>query len=162
MKPQLFETMRWSPNPPAPVETSPGPNVDHAVIHLTTKETLLVVDDHPELCEIASLLLSRCGYRVLTANRGEEAWEIARRNPDIALLLTDIEMPGISGEELAEWFLLTRPSVAIVFLSATPPADQQFKNCRYIKKPFIELDTLLSTIRETLQHRQNSVATAAA
>jgi CheY-like chemotaxis protein len=133
---------------PAPVPTKP--------------ETILVVDDHPELCEIASILLRRCGYRVLTANDGEQAKKLARKDTPIDLLLTDVEMPGMLGDELAEWFRLTRPHTAVVFMSGNPMQHRRLEPCHFIEKPFIRLDVLLKTIREALHQSRANPPTASA
>jgi two-component system NtrC family sensor kinase len=129
---------------------------------LPTKETILVVDDHPELCQIASILLGRCGYRVLTANCGQEALEIAVQNPQIALLLTDVEMPGMPGDELAELFRVTRPNTAVVFMSGNPMQQHRLKGRPFIEKPFIRLDILVSTVHEALQRRCQATPAAVA
>jgi len=123
---------------------------------MLTRETILVVDDHPALCEVASRLLEHCGYRVLTANHGEEAKEIARKNPDIALLLTDVEMPGMLGDELAEWFRVTRPETAVVFMSGNPMQRHRLNEYPFIEKPFVHLDGLVKIVREALRGKRGA------
>jgi two-component system, cell cycle sensor histidine kinase and response regulator CckA len=120
----------------------------------TATETILVVDDHPELCEVASLLLQCCGYRVLTARNGEEAIRIACENTNIDLLLTDVEMPVILGDELAEWFRVTRPETAVVFMSGNPMQQRRLEPCYFVEKPFIHLDRLLKTVRAAIDEHQ--------
>lgn len=127
---------------------------------LTVMETILVVDDHPDLRLVASLFLQQCGYHVLTANHGEHAKKIARESARIDLLLTDIEMPGILGDELAEWFHIHRPEAAVVFMSGNSMHLRRLKPCYFVGKPFIHLDTLVNTIREALRHSQSSQRTA--
>src|SRR6187402_308350 len=117
-------------------------------------KTILVVDDHPALCLVARLVLQRSGYRVLTANHADEAENIARENPDIDLLLTDIDMPGMTGDELAEWFHVTRPNTAIVFMSGNHLHYRRLKPCHFVEKPFIHLDQLLKTIHSALHETQ--------
>jgi two-component system cell cycle sensor histidine kinase/response regulator CckA len=126
-------------------------------------ETILVVDDHPELCHIAALLLGRVGYRVLTADSGEQAREIARHGADVDLLLTDVEMPGMSGDELAAWFRGVRPNMPIVFMSGNPAQFERLKPRFFVEKPFIHLDLLVGTIREALLHGRSmpAISTAA-
>ena len=119
-------------------------------LSLPTRETILVVDDHPPLCKVAEILLQRCGYRVLTAYDAFQAKEIVRRNRDIALLLTDIEMPGTAGDELAEWFHAHRPDAAVVFMSGNHIQQRRLAGYPFIEKPFVHLDTLVTTIREAI------------
>ena len=74
------------------------------------KETvILLAEDDPVVRNLVTLMLSKEGYSVLTANDGQEAFEICRRfkNP-IHLLLTDKTMPRMSGLELAESVLKKR------------------------------------------------------
>lgn len=128
----------------------------------TATETILVVDDYPELCNIASLFLRRCGYRVLVASSGEQAKQIARENEDIDLLLTDVEMPGMLGDELADWFHVTRPDTAIVFMSGNPMQQRRLEPCHFVEKPFIRLNALLKTIHAAIEEKYATPQTAAA
>jgi len=121
-----------------------------SVTSLPTKETILVVDDHPPLCDVARILLIRRGYRVLIAYDASQAKEMVHDNPHIDLLLTDIELPGISGEELAEWFHATRPHAAVVFMSGNATHQHQLPGYPFIEKPFVHLDTLVATIRAAI------------
>jgi len=123
-------------------------------------DTILVVDDQPSLCEVASLFLQRFGYRVLTANDGEQAKKIAREDANIDLLLTEIEMPVMFGDELAEWFRVTRPDTAVVLMSGNPMQRLRLEPRFFVEKPFVHLDTLVKTIRAALQ--QNRAAHQAA
>jgi len=117
-------------------------------------ETILVVDDSPALCQVASMFLQHCGYRVLTATHGEQAKEIAQDNLQIDLVLTDLEMPVMLGDELAEWFRVMRPGTAVVFMSGDSTERQRLNPCFFVEKPFVHLDILLNTIREALNHRR--------
>jgi CheY-like chemotaxis protein len=133
---------------------NPAPQFHHrsaAPVAIAASPTILVVDDQPALCEIASIFLHRCGYRVLTANSGDEAKTIVRQQSDIDLLLTDVEMPGMPGDELAEWFHAIRPQVPVVFMSGNRMQHQRLRPCRFVDKPFIHLDILLNTIRGALR-----------
>jgi CheY-like chemotaxis protein len=138
------------------------PGASTASRALAAVDTILVVDDYPALCDVAALLLSRFGYRVLTATNGEQAKRIARET-HIDLLLTDVEMPGMLGDELAAWFRATRPQTAIIFMSGNPMQLRRLQPCHFVEKPFIHLDTLVKEVREVLNHgRTEMPATAAA
>ncbi len=64
-------------------------------------ETLLVVEDQPALRRTLKLVLERVGYRVLLAEHGEEALEVARAHADeIGLILSDLVMPRMGGVDL--------------------------------------------------------------
>src|ERR1700709_759198 len=64
-------------------------------------KTILVADDESHILHVVSMKLSNAGYRVLTAQDGQEALEIAQQeHPD--LLITDYHMPALSGLELCQ------------------------------------------------------------
>ena len=79
-------------------------------------ETILFVDDDPELREIVAAALARPGYAIFTASDGYEADRILTSNR-VSLLITDIKMPGLNGFELARWARAMRPNIQIIYLS---------------------------------------------
>jgi CheY-like chemotaxis protein len=84
-----------------------------AMAHL---ETILFVDDDPELREIVAAALAQPGYVIFTASDGCEAIRILANNR-VSLLITDIKMPVINGFELARQAKVMRPSIQIIYLS---------------------------------------------
>ena len=81
-------------------------------------ETILVVEDEPNLREIARIFLEGYGYRVLEGADVEESLRIAKTFPDpIHLLLTDVIMPGMSGRQLSSQILAVRPQIKVVYMS---------------------------------------------
>ena len=81
----------------------------------TGNATILLADDDPVMLKIVSRNLERLGYRVLTADSGERAVEVARENPpDLAIL--DVRMPGIDGVETAKQLRSLR--IESMFLTA--------------------------------------------
>ena len=83
--------------------------------------TILIVDDEADLLEIASTCLTDLGHTVLTAKDGKSARQLIEERDDIALLLTDIIMPGdMTGVELAECALKIRPSIRVIYCSGFP------------------------------------------
>jgi CheY-like chemotaxis protein len=126
------------------------------------RETILVVDAYADLCHIASILLSRCGYRVLTANSADEARQIATEHGDIDLLLTEVDLPGVSRGELAGWFRLVRPGTEIVYMSSRPAQVGGLEPCRIVENPFIRLHALVGEIRTALQAHEGCHTAAAA
>ena len=82
------------------------------------KETILVVEDEPNLLRLTHQYLLHQGYTVLGAVDGTSAMQVARSHPGtIHLLLTDVIMPGMNGHELAQQLLKLRPSVKVVYMS---------------------------------------------
>jgi CheY-like chemotaxis protein len=84
--------------------------------------TILVVDDEEGMLKVAATILQRAGYRVLTARDGPEGITTLRQNPAIALLFTDIKMPGIDGFMLADMAKVRRPDLKVLY--ATGFADE--------------------------------------
>jgi PAS domain S-box-containing protein len=81
-------------------------------------ETILLVEDEPEVRELAAEILRDAGYQLLTASGGATALEIsAEYRGAIHLLLTDVVMPAMGGRELADRIAARRPDTAILFMS---------------------------------------------
>jgi CheY-like chemotaxis protein len=83
----------------------------------THATTVLVVDDEPEIRKLVSAMLTKNGYRVLTADTGENAVRLFRSNPEVALLLTDVVAPGMSGPMIADQIAALRPGIRVLFMS---------------------------------------------
>ncbi len=124
-------------------------------------ETILVVDDSEAVCELIEILLCRVGYRVLTATNGNDALEIAGATPEIHLLLSNVEMPGMRGDEVAEEFGTIHPSAPIVFLSSFERSVRTTGPSGFLVKPFT-LAELRDTIRHALRSRDGSAETPCA
>jgi two-component system, cell cycle sensor histidine kinase and response regulator CckA len=125
-------------------------------------ETILVVDDEPEVLSMAADMLRMIGYSVLSAGDSLEAIRIARtRSGPLHLLLTDIVMPVMTGRDLAEEFRTIRPSVKILFMSAYSPASIEKYRVRlgpgepFLAKPFT-IGQLRATVRAALLYRRPS------
>jgi DNA-binding NtrC family response regulator len=78
---------------------------------------VLVVDDEPEIRKLVSAMLARNGYRVFSADTGENALRLFRNNPDTELLLTDVVAPGMSGPMIADEIALLKPDIRVLFMS---------------------------------------------
>ena len=81
-------------------------------------ETILLVEDEIEVRSIAAEMLKAAGYAVIEARDPEEALSIlTKRSEPIALLLTDVVMPGMTGRALAERARAERPEIAVLYMS---------------------------------------------
>ena len=118
-------------------------------------ETVLVVEDEPALREVTRRLLARNGFTVLVATSGEEALDMATRHDGaLDLLLTDVVMPGMLGNELATRVLAERPEVRVLYMSgyAEPMLTGQGHlepGIVLLEKPFSE-SSLLEKVAQAL------------
>jgi PAS domain S-box-containing protein len=108
------------------------------------RETILVVEDDPRVRRIAVARLESAGYRVFRAANGAEALALIDALDEVALLFTDVAMPGMSGDQLAEQVRQRRPGIKILFTSgyAEPEiAGQQLAaDGSWLKKPYTARD----------------------
>ena len=80
-------------------------------------ETILFVEDEEEVQQMAAEYLESVGYTVITARSATEAAARARDGGRLDLLLTDVELPGASGPQLAKQLAADRPGLKVLFLS---------------------------------------------
>ena len=112
-------------------------------------ETILVVDDEPGLVSLAQDSLQLLGYHVLTAVDGNEALETLAAEPSIALLFSDVVMPGgINGYQLAEKAVETMPGLKVLLTSGyTKKAVAQNEQAQFyanlLNKPYTQSELAL-------------------
>lgn len=78
---------------------------------------ILAIEDDPEVLQLYKSYLQRKGYEVLSANGGMEAMSLLQSNPDTRLILLDLNMPGMSGEEWMAWYLQQGKQTPVVVAS---------------------------------------------
>jgi CheY-like chemotaxis protein len=118
-------------------------------------ETLLLVEDDEVVLRVAVRTLVRAGYRVLTAGNGAEALALLDGHRDeVALVVTDVVMPVMTGSELARQLERTAPALPILFLSGY--ADEAIvrqgaikPGSPFLQKPFT-VDALVAKVRSVL------------
>jgi PAS domain S-box-containing protein len=136
---------------PVPAETVGG------------RETILLVDDEKEVAEVAGDLLEVLGYRVCTVGSGREALSVYRvRGQQIDLVILDMVMPGLSGEETFAGLREINPQVKVI-LSSGYSIDGSARNimeqgCNgFLQKPYALRD-LSRIIRAVLDAPQRACA----
>ncbi|MFI6075792.1 ATP-binding protein [Actinoplanes sp. NPDC051343] len=116
-------------------------------------ETLLVVEDEAALRDVAGRILSGAGYRVLAAECGPEALELAAAHQGaIDLLVSDVVMPGMLGKDLAERLCVVRPETRVLYMSgyAQPVLHTHGTldpGVALLEKPFTANDLLIAVRR---------------
>jgi PAS domain S-box-containing protein len=121
-------------------------------------ETILLVEDEPLVRDLAERSLRQLGYRVLVAPSGTRAVDLTRGYAgDIHLLISDLVMPRMSGQQLAAELRAMRPGLRVVYISGyteeTTPAQLQAEGAVLLWKPFTR-DQLGRTVREILDSRR--------
>jgi len=119
-------------------------------------ETILIVDDEPEVLALTSSILQREGYTIVATGDPREALRIARTRPEpLDLLLTDVVMPGMNGRELAGRLRVFRPGIKVLFMSAYSAETVENFGIRlapgepFVVKPFAVAD-LANKVRAVL------------
>jgi two-component system cell cycle sensor histidine kinase/response regulator CckA len=143
----------WVGDQPRQTSPAPGP-----VAPAGARETILVVDDEPDLRELVAQILETDGYQVILAGSGPEALEQwAGRRGNIHLLLTDIVMPdGLSGLKLAHRLQSEDPRLRVIYTSGYTAGQAseelaQVEERNFLPKPY-RPHTLLRIVRECLDH----------
>ncbi len=138
------------PYPSAMISTKPAPKI---TLSGGANRRILVVEDHKVNQMVARGMLAKLGYHVTLAENGFEALDFLR-SEDFALVLMDIQMPGMSGIETTEKFRAEFPERLLPIIALTANAmkgDEQtylragMDAC--LTKP-IQLDTLAATLEE--------------
>jgi len=123
-------------------------------------ETVLLAEDQPSIRGVLRESLESKGYRVLEAQNGVEALELAEHHPGaIDVLVTDVIMPQLRGVELAKRATELHPDVCVIFMSGYSE-DALMENrllsqkdTSLIQKPF-DPDDLIQKIRQSLRDRK--------
>lgn len=106
---------------------------------------VLVVDDDASVLDVIASMLEDLGCEVVCAHSGAEALEVLQANEQISILITDINMPGMDGHELAHRAVRIRPSLKVLQLSGRERRRDAFP---MIPKPFTE-DDLKRVMQQT-------------
>jgi two-component system, cell cycle sensor histidine kinase and response regulator CckA len=134
-------------------------------------KTVLVLEDDPSNMQAFSAILWSMGYRVLEATTGKEAIETGRPHyGPIDLLLSDVDVPELSGTEVALELIKSHPTLSVLFVSGTPMYAwsrtdlANFRNLAsdmvdFIEKP-IPVFVLLERINDLIEKRGRSHSAA--
>ena len=118
-------------------------------------EIILVVEDDPDLRHLMVAALEDCGYTVMRARDGEEGLNQFNSHASaISLVLTDIMVPKVQGQELYERISSMKPATKFLFVSGYSSAQLRHDFIRenrlnLLQKPF-DLDELANRVREVL------------
>ena len=146
------------------VESTPGQGTTFRILLLASdepdgecppnpdgREKVLVVEDEPDLAQLAATLFESLGYDVLVAGNGKDALALLERNVDVDVVFSDVIMPHMSGSELARIVRREYPNARIVLASGYPvPALRQqqgdIDEFAFVAKPY-RLPEILKRLR---------------
>jgi two-component system, cell cycle sensor histidine kinase and response regulator CckA len=140
---------------PVPADLGDGSGID-ADDGAPAAGTVLVVDDDEGLLDMATRTLRAAGYSVIAAESGDAALQLARAEADsLAVVVTDMMMPEMTGEQLVEKITAECPTAGVVLMSGFPEASlllgSHVKGAHhFLEKPFTR-STLLSAVRSAAE-----------
>jgi len=119
-------------------------------------KTILFADDDGQVQKFVATLLQKNGYNVITAHDGPSALQKAREfHGTIHLLLSDVEMPGMTGIELAIQISAERPDTKILLISGLDSGMLVMNNgWQFLPKPFMA-GMLRDRVRDFLSEEQS-------
>jgi two-component system cell cycle sensor histidine kinase/response regulator CckA len=96
------------------------------------QKIILVVDDEPEIRKLVGAMVSQSGYLALTADSGEHALALLKNQKEpLALLITDVIQPGMSGPMLADRLTALQPDLRVLYISG-------YDNTHVVQKYVVE------------------------
>jgi two-component system cell cycle sensor histidine kinase/response regulator CckA len=122
------------------------------------KETILVVDDNENVLKAVVTILQAAKFRVLAASGGTAALKLSgETDQKIDLLLSDVDMPGMSGPDLGEALKKARPDMHVMLMSGGANGNLLVLNYgwAFIQKPFVRVK-LLQMITDVLHSPNRS------
>ncbi len=125
-------------------------------------ETIMIVDDEPDILDIGQNTLEQFGYTVLMARSGEEAVEAySKRGREIDLVILDLGMPGMGGERCLQELLKMNPSVKVLIASGyaatqTVQGILEAGATGFMAKPY-RLEDMLKKVREVLDGERDEI-----
>ncbi len=140
-----------------PVSSLPAQRFEHTPVSLRSplQGRVLIIDDEPMILGIAREILEHAGFEVITANDGEEGLTKFRDNPDTRLVLLDLTMPRMSGDEVFRELRKLRPSVRVLLSSGYNEQDTTSRFAGkglagFIQKPY-GAEQLVEAVRSVLK-----------
>jgi nitrogen-specific signal transduction histidine kinase/ActR/RegA family two-component response regulator len=116
--------------------------------------TVLIAEDETSIQLMMERYLSRFGYQILSANDGLEALQIGREHDGpIDLLLTDMSMAGLTGDQLARQLTTCLPNLKVLYITGSPDRikpDMLNGKADFLLKPF-DIDNLAAKVQTLLE-----------
>jgi CheY-like chemotaxis protein len=137
-------------------DDSPADEVVEKHVNLKGDETILLAEDAPQVRHLARTYLKKLGYVLLEAENGHEVLAVAAEHDGpIHLLLTDVVMPNMNGNELYRKMVGEYPHLKVLYISGYTDSVIAHRgvldnDVNFLQKPF-DLHGLASKVREVLE-----------
>ena len=119
-----------------------------------TARTILLAEDEALLRELGETILSQAGYKVVTAAGADELRKLVAESPaQVDLLLTDVLMPGLGGQELVALAKRRWPRIRVLYMSgySTEDLNDLDHDAAFLQKPFTPSE-LMAKIKELIEN----------
>ena len=139
------------------------PEVDEQVPILTGNERILFIDDEQALADLGKQMLEHLGYKVTTRTSSIEALELFKAQPDqFDLVITDMTMPKMTGDKLAQELMKIRPDIPIIICTGHSRriSEEKTKGMgikALVMKPLMMRD-IANTVRKVLEGEEEKPA----
>ena len=111
---------------------------------------VLVVDDEEAVLRFVDRVLRDAGYKTAVANNGPEAIEVARKVGPLGALVTDVMMPGMTGDELARMLRQTEPALKVLYLTGYSDRLFKEKTMLWADEAFLDKPCTVKGLREAV------------
>ena len=120
----------------------------------STAGTILLAEDETLLRELGQTILSQAGYKVVTAAGADELRKLVAESPaQVDLLLTDVLMPGLGGQELVALAKRRWPRIRVLYMSgySTEDLTDLERDAAFLQKPFTPSE-LMAKVKELIEN----------
>jgi two-component system cell cycle sensor histidine kinase/response regulator CckA len=111
---------------------------------------VLVVDDEEAVLRFVDRVLRDAGYKTAMANSGAEAIEMAKKISPLGALVTDVMMPGMTGDELARVLRQTEPTLKVLYLTGYSDRLFKEKTMLWADEAFLDKPCTVKGLREAV------------
>jgi len=114
------------------------------------KATILIVDDEPAIVSFANQVLTRAGYQTACASNGAEGLRVAEALGQFDLLLTDLVMPDVMGDELARRLRRRLPDLKVLYLTGYSERLFRQRTALWADEAFLDKPTTMKGLLEAV------------
>jgi len=111
---------------------------------------VLVVDDEEAVLRFVDRVLRDAGYKTAVAHSGPEAIEVAKKVGPLGALVTDVMMPGMTGDELARMLRQTEPALKVLYLTGYSDRLFKEKSTLWADEAFLDKPCTVKGLREAV------------